>query len=156
MAIAPGATNLPTTGVQPFDPEFTTNYERAYRYQTVDGSLTFNANGFYTRWTDQQVIVGPTSATQFTANGGESETYGLEADVSWLPNANLNLYASAAYVKTEYLDFVNAGVDLSGNESPAAPPLPPPTEAPTFGITTSTWGATLPILAVRLQILKTL
>ncbi|MEM8556175.1 MAG: TonB-dependent receptor, partial [Pseudomonadota bacterium] len=37
-----------------FDPEFTDNYELAYRSEWLDGDLVVNANAFYTYWRDQQ------------------------------------------------------------------------------------------------------
>jgi outer membrane receptor protein involved in Fe transport len=54
-------------------------------------------------------------------NAGESEYYGFEMDGQWRPRAPIELFASAAYVKTEFLDFVDGGNDFSGNEFRDAP-----------------------------------
>lgn len=120
---AGGALNVPVFGVVAFDPEFTTNYELAYRSQSVDGRMTFNANVFYTRWTDQQVTRGSTPADLRTVNAGESEYYGGEIEFAWSPTVNWDLYAGAAYVQTKFLDFVDGAADFSGNEFPNAPAL---------------------------------
>ena len=116
-----------------FDPEFTTNYELAYRGAFYDGTLRISANAFYTRWTDQQVTQqGRVSgdANNFLdrdiVNVGESELYGAELSVEGEPTANLTLFGSLAYVETRFLDFIiNRGAAtqqvLNGNEFPSAP-----------------------------------
>ena len=42
-------------GVNNVDPEFTTNYELAYRGAFYDDSLRVSANVFFAQWRDQQV-----------------------------------------------------------------------------------------------------
>lgn len=118
-----------------FDPEFTTNYEVAYRGSFYDDTLRIAANAFYTRWTDQQVtqqgrISGDPNNTldRDVVNAGESEFYGAELSIEGEPTARLSLFGSLAYVETRFLDFViNRGAAnqqvLNGNEFPSAPSL---------------------------------
>lgn len=118
-----------------FDPEFTTNYELAYRGSFYDDTLRVAANAFYTQWTDQQVlqqgrVSGDPNNTldRDVVNAGESELFGAELSVQAQPTAQLSLFGSLAYVETRFLDFVlNQGAAnqqiLNGNEFPSAPNL---------------------------------
>lgn len=107
-----------------FDPEFTTNYELAYRGQFYDGALRVAANAFYTLWRDQQVSVPGGSGNVLdidVLNAGKSEIWGAELTVEGDPTANLSLFGSVGYVQTDFLRFTTGGVDFSGNEFPGAP-----------------------------------
>ena len=120
-----GGTQLNTfTGqVNEFDPEYTWNYELSVRSQWWDQRLTVNANAFYTRWSDQQVnVFGPSGLTiDFnTINAGKSEIYGGELSVELYATENLDLYADLGIARTNFLEFEDQGVDLSGNQFPFA------------------------------------
>ena len=120
---AGGARSVPNFGIVAFDPEYTTNYEIAYRSESPDGAWLLNANAFYTRWEDQQVSLGTTALDTRTVNAGESEYYGFEIDTKWQPTDALDLYFSAAYVQTEFLDFVDGATVFTGNEFRDAPDI---------------------------------
>jgi len=116
--------NTLTGVVTEFDPEFTWNYEIGIRSLLLDGRLTANANIFYTEWEDQQVNVqGPSGlGIDFTTvNAGRSQLYGGELMLEYRPTPKWDLFASVGYTKTEFLEFIDNGVDLSGNEFPNAP-----------------------------------
>ncbi|MEO1613316.1 MAG: TonB-dependent receptor, partial [Pseudomonadota bacterium] len=116
--------NLGAGNVSEFGPEKTWNYEASVRSQWFDRRLTINANAFYTDWTNQQVDIAGPSGTRLdtvTVNAGRSELFGGELEIFASPTDNLDLFASAAYVETEFKRFVTDGVDLSGNEFPLAP-----------------------------------
>ncbi len=117
--------NLFTTKRNDYDPEYTWNYEVAYRSSWIDNLLVFNANVFYTDWTDQQINVAGPSGNDLdfnTVNVGESSLYGGEAEFRYYPTAEWDIFASVAYVKTEFDTFVNEdGEDFSGNEFVYAP-----------------------------------
>ncbi|WP_208352077.1 TonB-dependent receptor [Pseudaestuariivita rosea] len=109
-----------------FDPEYTTNYELAYRGSFYDERLRLSANLYYTDWTDQQVSeqidVAPTGQGIFrTINAGESELWGGELSVQGEASENLELFASVGYSSTEYNEFISNNVDLSGKSFPNAP-----------------------------------
>jgi outer membrane receptor protein involved in Fe transport len=111
-----------------FDPEYTWNYELAFRSQWLDRRLTFNANAYWIDWTDQQVAVQLTPGAVFdtqTVNAGKSRLYGFEVELSGRPTRTLNLYAGAGYSRTKFLDFtVNIGTPSAsavGNEFTNAP-----------------------------------
>ncbi|MEM7548018.1 MAG: TonB-dependent receptor, partial [Pseudomonadota bacterium] len=118
--------NLAAGNISDFGPERTWNYEGSIRSQWFDRRLTVNANAFYTSWTDQQVdVVGPsgTELDTITVNAGRSELFGGELEIRAQPTDNLDVYASAAYVETQFKEFVSGGRDFSGNEFPFAPKL---------------------------------
>jgi len=116
--------NTLTGVISEFDPEFTWNYELGFRSLLLDGRLTANANIFYTDWEDQQVNVqGPSglSIDFQTVNAGKSQLYGGEFMLEYRPTPKWDLFASVGYTKTEFEEFIDNGVDLSGNEFPNAP-----------------------------------
>jgi outer membrane receptor protein involved in Fe transport len=112
--------NLATGQPFTFDPEFTDNYELAFRSEWLDNRLAVNANAFYTNWSDQQVNEGTNFLDIVTTNAGSSRLYGGELAVEARPINGLNLFGSVAYVNTEFTDFVNGGTDFSGNQFPDA------------------------------------
>ncbi|MEM1190567.1 MAG: TonB-dependent receptor [Pseudomonadota bacterium] len=131
---------LTTAGVaqQPFDPEYLTNYELAFRSQWMDRTLTFNANVFFADWEDQQIsFPGPTGSVldSVTTNAGTSELYGAELELRKVFSERLQVFASLGLTRTEFTDFpfaidgdgnpVNPQdpqfANLAGNEFPTAP-----------------------------------
>lgn len=109
-----------------FDPEYTNNYELAYRGLFLDGTLSINANAFYVDYTDMQIRFAPnpqTPVVRFIANAGESELYGLELEALWQATDNLSLYASAGTADSEFGEFLFQGENLEGNEFPFQPNL---------------------------------
>lgn len=119
--------NLATGTIHDFDPEYTWNYELALRSILMDGDLLLNANMFYTDWKDQQVDVSPSgdSLDKYTGNAGESKLYGFEIETTAFVNDNLEVFANAGYVKTEFKTFTVATggeiQDYKGNEFQGAP-----------------------------------
>ena len=113
------------TGVlNEFDPEFTTNYELAYRGGFYDDTLRIAANVFFTDWEDQQIrVFGPSGnlLDSNVVNAGKSEVFGGELLVEGEPTANLSLFGSVGYAHTEFINFTSAGVNLAGNRFPNAP-----------------------------------
>ncbi|MQQ09619.1 TonB-dependent receptor [Epibacterium sp. SM1979] len=118
--------NAFTGGLNEFDPEFTTNYELAYRGSFLDGRLRTSGNLFYTRWKDQQVTVfgangGSTDFDFDVVNAGESELFGIELTAEGEVTDRFTMYGSVGHTHTEFLDFQNGSNDFSGNEFPLAP-----------------------------------
>ncbi|MEM7401808.1 MAG: TonB-dependent receptor [Pseudomonadota bacterium] len=113
------------------DPEYAWNYEFSIRSLWNDGKVRANANIFYTDWEDQQINVSldGSAFNTFTDNAGESELYGAELDLTYLPIEGLTLRASLGYLNTEFTDYEDvlntnlAGTEftLEGNEFTEAP-----------------------------------
>lgn len=126
----------PSTGeltAIPFDPEYVTNYELAYRSEFNDGRFVLNANVFYLDWTDQQVTIpgpsgNPLAQDAFTDNVGASEVLGAEISLFNQMTEELQVFGAVGLLDTEFTEFPFAPLDptgqftdLSGNEFPQAP-----------------------------------
>lgn len=109
-------------GINQFDPEYTRNYELGFRAMPIK-KVGLNLNVYYVQWRDQQVSVrDPDDQFNFfTDNAASSALYGTELEANWRPLRGLNLYLSTGYARTEFKEYVNGGVDLSGNEFTRAP-----------------------------------
>lgn len=109
-----------------YDPEFTTNYELAWRSRWLDQRLQLNANLFYTDWRDQQVEVYSVADEPFSAqieNAGTSHVQGLEISSIYQVSPALKLLASGAVSKAQFDDFVVNGVNYEGKSFLRAPEL---------------------------------
>lgn len=119
--------NLLDSKAYDYDPEYTWNYELAFRSVLLDGKMMLNSNIFYTDWTDQQVDFSPNGdpLNKYIANAGESNLYGFEIESSGYLTDSLELFGNIGYVKTEYDDFtvIRDGLqsNLKGNEFKGAP-----------------------------------
>jgi outer membrane receptor protein involved in Fe transport len=125
---AGGSESLPVGGTNVFDPEFTWNYELAFRSRWLGGRLLANANVFYTDWRDQQVRlpIEGTDGLFRTENAGESTLYGSEVELRAIPLRGLTLFSSVGLTQTEFDDFASPTPDnpdrnLEGFEFPGAP-----------------------------------
>ncbi|MEM1110986.1 MAG: TonB-dependent receptor [Pseudomonadota bacterium] len=103
-----------------FDPEYLWSYELSYRSNWLDRRLQLNANVYFMDWEDQQVIIGQ-DVDRVVVNAGESELYGLEADLRWLATESLTLFAAVGLNQTEFTEFDAVDPLLTGNEFPFAP-----------------------------------
>lgn len=114
-------------GVNNFDAEELWNYEASLRAIVLDGKGVFNANVYYSDWTDQQVAIQEPGTTNeaftMTVNAGESTLSGVEASFTYELTANIDFYAGLAYSKTEYDKFKSPDgtEDYSGNRFRYAP-----------------------------------
>lgn len=109
-----------------YDPEYTWNYELSLRTQWLDRRLTLNANAFYVDWKDQQVYVQLSDNVYDyeTQNAGSSRVWGFEVESAFDVTERLNLYGSAGYANSKFLDFQTSNgqvLDLSGFEFANAP-----------------------------------
>lgn len=129
-----GFTELTENGQNDVDPEFVWTYELAYRYVSSDKALSFGANLFYNKYTDQQfTTLGSPLPVSTTLNAGESESYGVEFDGRYNFGNGFKVFGSLGLLKTEILDLqdlrgasdngacVQSGFNCAGNEFPEAP-----------------------------------
>ncbi|MEM0911494.1 MAG: TonB-dependent receptor [Pseudomonadota bacterium] len=128
-------------GVNQYDPEFLDTFEIGSRNLFLDGSLTLNANVFYSSYDDAQIrLTGENAADSsddVTENAGEATLYGAELFVEYAPTNNASIFLSLGYLNAEYDDYpfavdangapVNAAdprfANLAGNTIPNAPEL---------------------------------
>ncbi len=119
-----GGTSISFFGgaVSTFEPEYTSTWELAARWQLPDQGLLLATNLFHTRWRDQQVTIGETSGFETTTtNAGKSHYYGVETELRWQATFHLELFASLGYLNSEFDEFVNDGENYAGNEFPFSP-----------------------------------
>jgi outer membrane receptor protein involved in Fe transport len=120
--------------VREFDEEFLINYEVGFKGSFLSETLQLRTALFYMDRKDQQVkgslVVGRDDGSSafidYINNAAEGNNYGLELEMSWLPTANLSLFANLGLLETEYEDYVYINsdgmpVDASGREQAHAP-----------------------------------
>jgi outer membrane receptor protein involved in Fe transport len=99
--------NIVRQFVSQFDPEYTTNYEIAFRSFFFDRKLRVNANAFYTDWTDQQVVVSLSTLQQDEVgfNVGSSTVQGFEVEAYLTPADGWFIQGVLGYADTQFNDF---------------------------------------------------
>lgn len=115
-------------GRREFDSESMWNFEIGTRTSFAADRVLLGASVFYNLRQEQQVETSfqidpndPASFVFFTDNAAEGETFGLEADVRWLPTDRLELYANLGLLRARFNDFVTPQVDASGRDQAHAP-----------------------------------
>ena len=110
--------------VNQFAPEFTNNYELAFRSEWLDGDLIVNANAYYIDYTDQQILVqlSGNPLDTITENAGASRLQGFELETTMRPTDGLSLFFNLGVTDTKYTDGAGvAGGDITGFEFTYAP-----------------------------------
>lgn len=116
--------NLATMESVEFDPEYTNNYELAYRGIWLDQRLRFSANIYRIDWENQQVEVLTNPSNNNSSeiqNAGESRLKGGEIALAYFVTPGLEVYAGMAYNDAEYKEFVTDTQDFTGYEFTRAP-----------------------------------
>jgi outer membrane receptor protein involved in Fe transport len=106
-----------------YKPEFTTNYEYAFRSLSEDGRTRFNGNIFYTDWKDMQVTsqLSTVFGDDITTNAGKATVSGAELLLEHRFNDSIDSYISAAYADTEFKKLVIGSADYSGKQFKGSP-----------------------------------
>lgn len=106
-----------------YKPEYSWNYEIGTHLNLFNGKLQADFAAFYMDTQDQQIAKFAESGLgRITVNAGESESYGVEANLVTSLNKNLQLNASYGYTEATFVKY-NAGKDedYSGNYVPFVP-----------------------------------
>ena len=121
---------FPETGENPdaqqaveYKPEYTWSYELGTHLSLFDGKLQADLAAFYMQTYDQQLSrMADSGLGRITVNAGESESYGVEANLIANLNRHLQLNASYGYTHATFVKY-NAGEDedYSGNYVPFVP-----------------------------------
>ncbi len=110
-----GGYSVPFGGaIVEFDPEELFSTEVGYKSDITD-TLRLNAALFFYQYDDLQVNVDdPVSPiVPVTRNIGESETYGFEADLTWLAMDNLEIRLGYSYLDAEFTETDRAMTTIS-------------------------------------------
>ncbi len=126
-----GSPGFASEAVVPVDQEEATAYELGVRTDLWDKRLRLNATGFYTDYTDLQVVrFGPPldGSSPFgvftTINADSARIIGLELEATALLTESLQISGNYTLTNAEYTDFIFPGpppVDLAGRRMLRSP-----------------------------------
>ena len=120
----------------PFEQQTSEAYELGIKSRWLDDSLQLNAAVYYNEYRDlttQELIRLDGADITRTVNGGEIDTTGLEAEITWIPNDSWIISAGLSFMDNEFGKFgvanpfelangeVQSFIDLEGEVPPWAP-----------------------------------
>lgn len=111
-----------------FGPEESINYEVGFKSTWLENRLLLNLTVFHSEYEELQQIVSnpaldPTGAQgTFVQNAGELEHKGVEIEYEYIPVDWLRIFGSAAYLDSEFKEFVGTPCAQISD----VPSLPPP------------------------------
>ncbi|GAB2519013.1 TonB-dependent receptor [Microbulbifer agarilyticus] len=88
-----------------YDPETVKAWELGYKSSWMDNALVLNVATYLNQYRNMQAQsfeVINDSVTEFTENGGELDSKGLEVEATWIPAENWRISASAAIMDAEF------------------------------------------------------
>lgn len=106
--------------VTPFDPEVAVQYEIGHKSLFLDGAMIWNNSLFYVDYTDLQTTQTD-NGVRIITNAGEAHIQGYETQLQLNPSSNFNLAMAYAYTDAVFDEFVEDGVDYSGNRISRSP-----------------------------------
>jgi iron complex outermembrane receptor protein len=108
---------------RPVDPEFATNYELGFKFESANQRLRFNPTIFYNEYEDAQRavnIITEQGGAQFQEtvfyNAASVETKGVELELQALVTDNFIIRAQTSYLDAKYDEFI---IDQPGLTDPA-------------------------------------
>lgn len=109
-----------------YDSESVDSYEVGLKSTLFDDSLRLNMAYYYSEYNDfqvfQQVYNSGGNPSNELTNAAKVVNQGLELESVWIATDHLQFTLNAAYLDTNYDDFINQdGTDYSDNELPFAP-----------------------------------
>jgi iron complex outermembrane receptor protein len=109
-----------------YKPESVDSYEFGLKSTLLDDSLRLNATYYYSEYDDFQVLQlvfnDVNSPTVQYTNAAAVTNQGVELESTWIPTDSLQFTLNAAWLDTNYDDFINQdGADYGGNELPYSP-----------------------------------
>jgi iron complex outermembrane recepter protein len=116
---------------QLFDPEEVTAYEVGLKSTLADGTVVLNLAAYSNQYRDMQAqsfVLQGGNALEFTENGGEVDTQGIEAELRWVPDEHWNISATLALMDAEFGEYniakINGLGDLGGRQDLNDPNAP--------------------------------
>ena len=95
-----------------YEPEFAESYEIGMKGQFFENRVQFNTSIFYNNFEDKQdsnVVLDPTTQTVATVweNIGGIDYTGIDMELRWIANENLEIFATAGWLDAEYDGFLS-------------------------------------------------
>ena len=104
-----GGINLTDPNVpQFFDPEEVLAYEVGLKSTLANGTVVLNLAAYSNEYTDMQAqsfVIQGVNVFEFTENGGEVDTTGLEVELRWMPDEHWNIGATLALMDSEFGEY---------------------------------------------------
>ena len=125
-----GVNRARVEGIASYQPDFVYNYEIGWKLLLADGRLRFNGAAYLIDWKDFQLsfldfAVSPLTIIQ---NVGDSQTKGVEWDLTWAVNDSNTLSFAGSYndaeLKTDYWEEDEDRVDGLPPDAPKGTPMP--------------------------------
>jgi outer membrane receptor protein involved in Fe transport len=109
-----------------YGPETVTAYEMGLKSQFMDRRLTVNAAVFNNRYRNMQAqsfltaCIDPNNpasciASEFTSNGGEINSKGVEVEVNWVPNDSTFIDGSLSLLDAKFGNYLVSRISGLGN-----------------------------------------
>ncbi len=128
---AGGANRARIEGLESYIPDFVTNYEFGWKMTLADGAVRFNGAVYLIDWDNFQFGFLDFTLSNLTIvqNVGNSETKGVEWDLTWAANENNTLTFAGSYNNAELkTDFwrnpADEGVESIPFNAPKGTPMP--------------------------------
>jgi iron complex outermembrane receptor protein len=103
-----------------YEADFVENWELGWKTTWLDNRVRLNGAVFYLEWTDFQYSVSADPDTigplPIVINAGESESRGIEFDLSWLPIENVTISAAGAFTDAEMSEDLDLSVVGRGSD----------------------------------------
>ena len=118
------AAGNPALSAATVKPEKVRHYELGLKSTLLDGQLTANIDGFYTKIHDFQanVINGAVGVLRgYLANAKEVSVKGAEIELTWRPTSHLQFGLNGTFTDGKYDDFQDAPCQLELTGAPAGP-----------------------------------
>lgn len=103
----------------PYDEETVDSYEIGFKSRLLDNRLQLNVAAFWDEKKGMQISVftAENSTESFVVNAGKARIRGLEIEAVAQPSDDLLVQGSFALLDTEYLEFIERGVDEADNRA---------------------------------------
>ena len=127
---AGGVNRARVEGIPKYDPDFVTNYEIGWKMMLADGRVRFNGAVYVIDWDNFQFGFLDFAVSNLTIvqNVGNSQTTGVEWDLTFAANESNTLTFAGSYNKAELeTDFWRTEADRIAGEpanAPAGTPMP--------------------------------
>ena len=95
------------------DASTSTNYELGLKQRSAALSMDF---AFYYNDVHDEIVAVPAGVTTYYANAGQTRRMGAELALDYFILESLDMGATGSYYNYSYVDYVNNGVDYSGNK----------------------------------------
>jgi len=127
---AGGVNRARVEGIPKYDPDFVTNYELGWKMQLADGAVRFNGAVYVVDWDNFQFGFLDFTVSNLTIvqNVGNSQTKGVEWDLSWAANSNNTLSFSGSYnnakLKSDFWRTKDLEDEGAPPNAPSGTPMP--------------------------------